>query len=46
MMEALLSSETSVLAKVSWRDIPKDVILHNQCRENHKSYIALAGWAL
>jgi hypothetical protein len=26
--------------------IPEDVILHSHRRENHKSYIALTGWAL
>jgi hypothetical protein len=25
---------------------PEDDILHSQCRENLKSYIALTGWAL
>jgi hypothetical protein len=25
---------------------PEDEILHNNRRENHKSYIALTGWAL
>jgi hypothetical protein len=26
--------------------IPEDDILHSQCRENLKSYIALTGWTL
>jgi hypothetical protein len=39
MMEALSSSETSVLARVTWRNIPEDTILHSHCRENFKSYI-------
>jgi hypothetical protein len=29
MMEAIPSSETSILAKVTWRHIPKDGILHS-----------------
>jgi hypothetical protein len=46
MMEALPSSETSVLTKAKWRNIPEDGILHSHRRENFKSYIALTGWAL
>jgi hypothetical protein len=38
MMEALSSSETSVLTRVTWRNIPGDDILHSHCRENLKSY--------
>jgi hypothetical protein len=41
MMEALGSSETSVLTRATWRNIPKDAILHSHCREILKSYIAL-----
>jgi hypothetical protein len=26
--------------------IPEDGILHSHCRDNFKSYIALAGWTL
>jgi hypothetical protein len=32
MMEALSSSETSDLTRVTRRTIPEDVILHNHCR--------------
>jgi hypothetical protein len=34
MMEALSSSETSVLIRVTRRNIPGDVILHSHRREN------------
>jgi uncharacterized protein YggT (Ycf19 family) len=30
MMEALSSSETSVLTRVTWRNIPEDDLLHSQ----------------
>jgi hypothetical protein len=45
MMEALRSSETSVLRRATRRNIAKD-ILHSHRRENLKSYIALTGWTL
>jgi hypothetical protein len=38
MMEALLSSETSVLARATKRNVPEDGILHSHRRENLKSY--------
>jgi hypothetical protein len=46
IIEALLSSETSVLTAATRRNIPEDAILHSHRRENLKSYIALTGWTL
>jgi hypothetical protein len=40
MVEALHSSETPILTRVTLRNIPEDDILHSQCRENLKSYTA------
>jgi hypothetical protein len=45
-MEALSSSERSVLTRATWRNIPEDAIFHSYRRENLKSYIALTGWTL
>jgi hypothetical protein len=41
MMEALCSSKTSVLTRLTRRNIPKDGILHSHSRETLKFYTAL-----
>jgi hypothetical protein len=46
MMEAIRSSEMSVLKRATWCHIPEDDNRHSHRRENLKSYIALTGWAL
>jgi hypothetical protein len=46
VVRTVLSFETSVLTTATWRNIPEDGILHSHRPENHKSYIALTGWAL
>jgi hypothetical protein len=46
MTEAICSSETPVHTRATLRNIPEDGILHSDCRENLKSYIALTGWVL
>jgi hypothetical protein len=45
-METIRSSETSVLTRVKLRNFQDDGILHSYRRENLKSYITLAGWAV
>jgi hypothetical protein len=46
MMDAIRSSETSVLTRATQRNIPEDTYLHSRHRENLRSYIALAGCSL
>jgi hypothetical protein len=43
MMEAMLSSETSVLARAKQRSIQEESILRSHRLENLKFYIALTG---
>jgi hypothetical protein len=45
-IQALSSSETSVLTRATRRNIPEDAILHSHRRENLKSYIVLTDWSL
>jgi hypothetical protein len=37
---------TSVLTRVTTRNVPEDGNLHGHRRQNLKSYIALTGWTL
>jgi hypothetical protein len=39
--EALSCSETSVLTRATWLNVPLDTILHSHRRENLRSYIIL-----
>jgi hypothetical protein len=46
VIQAIRSSETSVLTSATRRHIQKDGILHSHRRGNLNSYIALTGWTL
>jgi hypothetical protein len=46
MMEAIRSSEMSVLTRATRRNILENGVFHSQLRKNLKSYLALTGWAL
>jgi hypothetical protein len=46
LIEAIHSTETSVLTRAARRHIPEDGFLLNHSRENLKSYIVLTAWAL
>jgi hypothetical protein len=46
MMEVKSSSEITVLATATRRNISGEGILHSHSRENIESYKALTGWAL
>jgi hypothetical protein len=46
MVNAIHSSETSILTIATRRHIPEDGILHSQGLENLKSYISLTGTSL
>jgi hypothetical protein len=46
MMEAIRSSEISVVTRAARHNIPDDGILRSHRRENLKSYIALTRWAM
>jgi hypothetical protein len=46
MMKAMRSSETSALTRAIQRHIPEEGVFYSRRRENLKSYIILAGWAL
>jgi hypothetical protein len=46
MIEALASSEMSVITRTTRRNIPKEAISLRHRRENLKSYLALTGWTV
>jgi hypothetical protein len=45
IMEAIISSETSVLTRATRHHFQEDIIFHSHRREKPKSYITLTGWA-
>jgi hypothetical protein len=46
MMEAIRSSEMSVLTRATQSNIAEDGILHSHRREYLKSYLVLTDWTL
>jgi hypothetical protein len=46
MMEAIRSSESSVITRATWRNISEDGILHSHRRDNLEAYTALTGWSV
>jgi hypothetical protein len=46
IIDAIRSTETSVLTRATRPNIPEDGTLNSHCRENLKSYITLTGWTL
>jgi hypothetical protein len=46
LMQAIRSSETSVLTRAAWRYNPEYGILHGFRRDNLNCYRALTGWVL
>jgi hypothetical protein len=45
-MVAVRYSETSILKRATWCNIPEKGFLHSHHSENIKLYIALTGWVL
>jgi hypothetical protein len=46
MMQAIRSSEASVLTRATRRNIPEDGVLHSRRLDSLKSYIALTDWSM